>query len=49
MKILMLIHKDGGHGKGPTVPVDFDTQAWAQSRLAAFKLLNIIRVEELYV
>lgn len=49
MKTLMLVHVDGNYCKGPTVPVDFDTQSWAQSRRASFNYLNIVRIEEIYV
>lgn len=47
MKILMLVHEDGGRCKGPTVPDDFDTQAWAQSKLSVFNTLKITLIEEI--
>lgn len=45
MKAIILIHRDGRH-MAFTVSVDFDTQAWAQTRLKAFALLGVVGIEE---
>jgi len=49
MKVLMLVLYDGYYCKGPMVPSDFDTQAWAQNRLKSFNLLRVVRIEEIHV
>lgn len=46
MKAIILVTNDGARHLVFVVPHAFDTQAWAQTRLAAFALLGVVRVTE---
>lgn len=45
-KAIIAIHSDGSRHLLFVAPVDFDTQAWAQSRRQAFAMLDVVRVTE---
>lgn len=48
MKAIILVHADGARHLAFVTGEEFDTQAWANkpSRVAAFKLLGVVSVEE---
>ena len=46
MKVLILVRVDGARTVAGVVPAAFDVQAWAETRRAAFALLEIVQVME---
>lgn len=46
MKALIFIMSDGSRFLSRVVPIDFDTQTWANSRADSLKFLEIMRVIE---
>ena len=45
-KTLTAIFSDGSRFLWRVVPIDFDTQAWANRQAENFKLLQIVRIVE---
>lgn len=46
MKSITLLHRDYTQRFVMLVPKSFDTQAWANARVASFALLQVVRVIE---
>lgn len=46
MKAIVLVNRDGTRCLAFVVSADFDTQAWANSRREAFRILDVVKVEE---
>ena len=46
MKAIVLVYRDGARHMAFVINAAFDTQAWAQSRKAAFAMLEVVAVEE---
>ena len=45
-KFLIAVMDDGARTLLKIVPVEFDTQAWANARAEGFKLLKIVQIQE---
>jgi hypothetical protein len=48
MKAIILVTSSGSRHLATVVSSDFDTQAWANSRLESFRLLGVVSVVEDY-
>ena len=46
MKCLIAVLDDGAKTLLKIVPMEFDTQAWANARADSFKLLKIVLIQE---
>lgn len=49
MKAIIAVHSDGARHLLFVAAVDFDTQAWAETRRKAFALLGVVKIVEEYV
>jgi hypothetical protein len=46
VKCIIAVMDDGARTLLHTVPMEFDTQAWANARVDSFNLLKISKIEE---
>ena len=46
VKCIIAVMDDGARTLLHTVPMEFDTQAWANTRVDSFNLLKISKIEE---